>query len=200
MYQLHQALLVAVVVVFIYATAGVFCCVLMTKGRREREGNQFRFFNSIKQGITYGWIRDLDDIKKIYSGIQGQHDSLEVLIRRFVFHYLVNFRKPLEEQMTAEIKNTIDRILRQLDMAGRRDILLGEDRVILDGLQKAIESGKPSAVQEKMKTLARLLGDKNQRVVALPTRPRKNYGFVSFGAATAVSLIFVLTVAILGRG
>lgn len=200
MYESHQALLVAVVVIFIYAAAGVFCCAFMVRVRREKEENQFRFFNSVKQGITYGWIRDLDDVKKIYTGIQGERDDLDILIRRFVFYYLVNFRRPLEDQMTTEIKNTIDRILMQLESVGRRDILLGEDRVILDSLKRAIESGKASAVQDKLMDLARLLGDKNQRAVALPVQPNKKYGLVSFGAATAISLVFVLMVAMLYKG
>lgn len=191
MYESHQVLLVAIAVVFIYAASGVLCCVFMLKVRREKEENQFRFFNSLKQGITYGWIRDLDDIKKIYSGIQGRHDDLEVLIRRFVFHYLVNFRRPLEEQITTEIKNTVDRILRQLDLVDRRDILLGEDRIILDGLKRAIESGKASAVQDKLLDLNKLLGVKNQRAAALPVHPNKKCGLVIFGAATTISLILV---------
>ena len=200
MYESHQALLVAIGVIFIYAVAGVFCCAFTVRVRREKEENQFRFFNSVKQGITYGWIRDLDDIKKIYAGIQGGRDDLDVLIRRFVFYYLVNFRRPLEDQMTTEIKNTVDRILMQLESVGRRDILLGEDRIIIDSLKKAIESGKASAVQDKLMDLARLLGDKNQRTVALPVQRNKKYGLVSFGAATAISLVFVLMVAILDKG
>ena len=61
-------------------------------------------------------------------------------------------------------------------------------------MKRAIESGKASAVQDKLMDLARLLGDKNQRAVALPVQPNKKYGLVSFGAATAISLVFVLMV------
>ncbi|MBV1717088.1 MAG: hypothetical protein KUA40_14280 [Desulfarculus sp.] len=57
----------AIMVFFIYAAAGAFCYICMARVRREKEENQFRFFNSVKQGITYGWIRDLDDIKKYAS-------------------------------------------------------------------------------------------------------------------------------------
>lgn len=200
MNESHQALLMATMVFLIYAAAGAFCYICMVRVRREKEENQFRFFNSVKQGITYGWIRDLDDVKKIYAGIQGHRDGLEVLIKRFVFHYLVSFRRPLEDQMTTDIKNTVDRILMQLDSVGRRDILLGEDRIMIDSLRRAIDSGRSSYVQDKLQDLARLLGDKNQRAAALPMYSDKRYGFVSFGAATAVSLLLVLTVAFLGNG
>ncbi|MCB2192008.1 MAG: hypothetical protein KQI62_10615 [Deltaproteobacteria bacterium] len=198
MYESHQIYLIAIVILLIYATASVFYCVFLVRAKKEKEENQIKFFNSIKQGITYGWIGDLEDIKRIYDGMEGQREDLEVLIRRFVFHYLVNFRRPLEDQSTAEIKNKVDNILGQLDLSGQRDFLLEEDRIMLDSLRKAVGGGKDSTVQDKLTDLAHLLSEKNHRAVTVPTAPTNRLGLVSFGAATAVSLVLVLMVAVLG--
>lgn len=128
--------------------------------------------------------------------MQGHYDDLEALVRRFIFHYLVNLQRPLEEQINKEIKNTIDRIFRQFEQTNRRDILLGEDRTILADLSGAMKSGDQSAIQDKMLDLVRLLGVKNQRVSALPVQPRKKYGAVTFGTATAFTAVFLFAVAL----
>ncbi len=186
MLGLHHVVIITVITTAACAVSGILYSVLKIRDARERDQNQVRFFNSMKQGLNCGWIYDLGDIENIYAGMQGRYDDLYLLIRRFIVHYLVTFQKPLEEHSTKEIRSTVYRIIKELERASAGNFLLAEDRMVLAELHEAVEAGNSAVAQSKIQELVILLGAKNQKALISPANCRRNSGLLVFSAAMVV--------------